>query len=187
MKSRWGASLAPFLLLLGGSVAAAKPLRVAPGSEVSFAAKITGSSFVGKSEAVSGTVDYDDATSNVRSATIVVLANSFKTGMDMRDEHTRDKYLEASKFPEIRFEVRGAKLAAAPGTRGTLDGTMIVKGSKRSVRAHVTVSGTAAAPVVTATFPLNVTEFGIPQPRFAVVKMEPTIQVTAKIVLAPAG
>lgn len=174
--------MAVALALACGGTAWAKPFRVTTGSEVSFGAKITGSSFVARTEAVSGTADYDEAAGVVKTARLAVKADSFQTGMDTRDEHTRDKYLEAGKFPEVVFEVKDAKLVLKPGTQAAVTGTMIVKGVKRPISAQLTIGGSPSAPLVTATFPLNVTDFGIPQPKFAVVKMDSIIQVTAKLV-----
>jgi polyisoprenoid-binding protein YceI len=174
-------------LCLWAPAAWAKGFKATTGSEVTFNAKITGSSFVARTEAVSGTVDYDEAAGLVKTATLVVKADSFRTGMDTRDEHTRDRYLEAARFPEVKFELKDAKVSSRPGSEATVTGTMTIKGVKKSVQVKLAIAGAASAPLVTATFPLNVTEFGIPQPKFAVVKMDPVIQVTAKIVFKPAG
>jgi polyisoprenoid-binding protein YceI len=172
--------IAAVLALWAGS-AHARSYNVAHSSEVSFTAKITGGSFVAKSQAVSGTVDYDDATSTIKAATIIVKADSFESGMTTRDEHMRDKYLEAKQHPEIRLEVKSAKVALTPGAETDVDGTLVIKGNRRAVKLKVTIASTSPQIGITSKFPVNITDYGIAQPKFAVVKMETTVEVAVKI------
>src|SRR2546428_444304 len=101
------------LAVLVTTSARAGSYKPAKGSEVTFVAKITASSFEAKSEALAGTVDFDAAGATVHSAAITVKADSFETGVGMRDGHMRDKYLEASKFPLIRLDLGEVKVPAA--------------------------------------------------------------------------
>lgn len=173
------------LALIGAPrVSRAANLQVAKDTEVSFLAKITASSFVAKSTAVSGVVDYDASASAIKSATIKVKTDSFDTGMSLRNSHMRDKYLEAQKFPEIVFQVENAKVAAAAGSEGALEGFFTIKGVKKAAKIPVKVAENSGAKlVVTSSFPLNITDYGIPQPGFTMVKMETVINVTLKLVL----
>ncbi len=173
--------------LLASAGALARPSPVAKGSEVSFVARITGSSFVAHSDALSGAVEYDAAARLLRHADLVVKADTITSGMGVRDDHMRDKYLEASRFPEIRFAAHEARLEPRAGAKGVVDGVFTIKGTQHPAKVEVTVDSVdGERMVVSAQFKLNVTDFGIPQPTFTVVKMDPVIDVTVKMVVAQA-
>ncbi|AKU93165.1 YceI family protein [Vulgatibacter incomptus] len=162
------------------STALAEPTKesVASGSEVSFVAKITGGSFVAKTEKVSGSLAVDREQKRI-SGTIVVQAGSFSSGLGMRDNHMRDKYLEAEKFETLVFTAADQPFDPEEGKPSKVQGTLTVKGMSQPVTVDVKLdAGTA-----NATFQVDVTKFGIPQPSFAVVKMDPIVEATVKLVL----
>lgn len=164
-------------------VARGATYTVGKGSKVTFLAKITGGSFEAASEGLSGTVDLDVSTGKLGSATVSVSAASFETGVSLRDRHMRDKYLEAKKHPSIRFEVGPIPVATTPGTTVPVKGTFIIKGKKKEMTVQAKVEAGPPQIVVSAKFPLTITDFGIEKPGFAVVEMDPTIEVTLKLVL----
>ncbi len=181
--------LAAWILVVGFAAlpARAAEYRVSAGSEVGFTAKITASSFVASSSAVSGTLSYDPATSQLTAATIVLKTDSFRTGMDTRDEHLREKYLDTLKFPEIRFEVPAQAVALVPGAPVKLRGSFLIKGVRKEAELPLTVTrADEAGLTVKARFPLDITHFGIPQPKFAIVKMETVLDADVTIVFAAA-
>lgn len=178
-------ALAAWALLLAALPASAADYKAVPGCEVEFTAKITGSSFVATSTALGGTLSYDAATGTLEKATLIVKADSFATGMDMRDSHMKEKYLEAEKFPEIRLEVPKQPLAAAVGKTVPIKGEFVIKGIRRPVTLQVKLEKLDAGSLVASCeFPLDITAYGIPQPKFAVVKMDTVIAATVKLVLA---
>lgn len=169
------------------SQAVAATYTVAKGSHVSFDAKITASSFVAKSDALSGKVIYDPATSTLQEAHLAVKVDSLDTGMSLRNHHMRDKYLQASKYPQILLDVPKTTIAAKEGAEADIKGTFTIKGHKKTVPMHVRVDdASGGGMVITATLKLNVTDYGIPQPKFMVVKMDPVIAVTVNMNLARA-
>ncbi len=183
-RSVWMVGVNLLTALPTASRAQGPSYAVAKGSEVSFVAKITASSFVAKSEALSGSVDYDAKAAVVHSADLVVKADSFDTGVSMRNEHMRDKYLEAGKYPTIRFQLADTRVPATVGAKGQVQGTFVIKGAKKALPVELTLEEiSAGGATVTARFKLNVTDYGIPQPRFTVVSMEPVVDVTVKLVL----
>ncbi len=165
--------------------ASAEPARraVASGSEVSFLAKITGGSFVAKSEKISGSISVDRERKTL-SASVVVAAGSFSSGLRLRDNHMRDKYLEAATFQELVFDAAEQEVAMKAGASSRIKGTLTIKGVSRPVEVEVNFeSVTEEGVVATARFPVDVTRFGIPQPSFAVVKMEPIVDATVRLVV----
>ncbi len=182
MKSELFLGLA--VLVLGHSAHAAT-YQVGKDSAVSFLAKITASSFVARSKALSGTVDYDEASGTVKAATIRVKADSFDTGMSLRNDHMRDKYLEAKKFPDIVFTLENGKVTATPGSESTLTGAFVIKGVKKPTTVKLEVKENAGGKLAASSaFKLDITEYGIPQPKFTMVKMETIIDVSLELVLA---
>jgi polyisoprenoid-binding protein YceI len=175
-------SVAVLLIVLPITVGAADWTTTA-GSTVEFTARITGGSFLAKSQKVSATATSDDGQTLTR-VSVLVDAGSFETGIDLRDEHLRDKYLEASTFREIRFVADGQSLAVKPGSPFSLRGTLTVKGVSKPVQVEGRFESASVSEVVASTrFKVDVTEFGIRRPSFAVVKMDPVVDVAVRLVL----
>jgi polyisoprenoid-binding protein YceI len=181
-------------LALGlGFLSAAAPVRAdqytATGdSKVEFLAKITASSFTAENEQVSGKVSHDAGTGALSGGEIVVAAGAFETGMALRDTHTRDKYLEAKKHPKIRLVITGGSVSAKAGAKGFVEGKLVIKGKEKAVKLPVTVKEVDGGELtVVAKWKLDIRDYGIAQPSFAVVKMEPVIDVTVTLVLARAS
>lgn len=185
--SHVAAVLACCALLATAAPARAAEYKAGAGSEVQFTATITMNSFVATSTAVSGTLSWDAATGALEKATIDVKADSFATGMDMRDTHMKEKYLEAEKFPVIRLEVPKQPLAATPGKTVPLNAEFVIRGKRKPVVLQLKLEKADAGTVVaTSEFPLDITDYGIPQPKFAVVKMETVIAAKVKLVFTAA-
>lgn len=185
MKSKSSfCALACILALCAAHPARADQYSVADDSSIEFLAKITAGSFTATSEKVSGNVSQDAASSSLSGGELRVVSASFETGMSMRDSHMRDKYLEAKKFPSIKLVITGGSIAVKAGAKGTLEGRFVVKGKEKAVKLPVTVKEASGGTlVVSSKFKLDIRDYGIAQPSFAVVKMEPVIDVTVKLVL----
>jgi len=169
--------------LAAAPAAQAAKYTVAKDSKIEFLAKITASSFTAFSKSVSGTAVFDPKTGKLGPVDIKVKADSFETGMAVRDKKMKKDYLETGKFPEIRFTAKGGKVAAKPKTESTLDGHFTIKGVKKPIKVKVIPSEVGDTIKAEVKFPLDVTDYGIPQPKFTVVKMETVIQVTLHLVL----
>lgn len=172
------------LVTFGAAAANAAPFEVGKGSQVSFVAHITGGSFVAKSDSIKGTVDYDPNKKTLSGAEITADAASFETGMSLRDKHMRDKYLQASKYPAIIFKAAKDGLKFT-GEKAKLKGVFVIKGVEKPVELDLQVKGSGPNFTADATFPLNITDYGIAQPKFAMVKMEPIIEISLNLVLSP--
>ena len=185
MKSAYKslAIVAALVMLCGAANANAATYTVAKGSKVSFVGKITAGSFTAKSAELSGTVDYDETSGVITSAIVKLRADSLKTGMSSRDNHMREKYIEAEKFPDIVFTVESATIPATADS-GSVKGAFTIKGKTKKLDIPVTVSErTAGGITLKSAFKLDIKDYGIPQPKFAVVKMQTVIDVTLDLVL----
>lgn len=151
--------------------------------EVRFLAKITGGSFTATSEKVQGSVEIDPEKKTL-TAHITVPADSFQTGLSLRDKHMRDNYLEAKKHAEIVFTVEAQPIVLEAGKTSKLQGHLQVKEVRRPIEVEVRIDDPSEKGFrATTTFPVDVTEFGIEQPSFKVVKMNPVVQTTVELVV----
>lgn len=180
--------LVALLAVLAAAPAQAADYRVGPGSELGFTAKITASSFAAKATTVSGTLSWDPATGQLGSGVVVLKVSGLETGMETRDEHLREKYLDFEKFPELRFEAAPQTISLQPGAPVKLVGAFVIKGVRKEAELPLIVERNDAGGItLTSRFPLDITHYGIPQPKFAVVKMETVIEANAKLHFVPAA
>ncbi len=101
---------------------------------------------------------------------ITVPLGNIKTGIALRDDHTR-KYLETSKFPnaELRVNKDAVKSPAGQATgQLTIHGKTKPTPVKYSQKPDGNVSGSMH---------VNMTEFGIEQPGYAGIKVKPEVDI----------
>ena len=98
--------------------------------------------------------------------------------MSLRNEHMQKKYLETPKHPFIQFEVMKARITKVSQSDEEFQGVFTIKGTKKTIPIRITVEKNSSTNLhAKASFPIMITDFGISQPKFMVVKMEPLIQV----------
>lgn len=166
-----------------GFAHADQTFQVSGKNKVRFLSKITGGSFDTKTSEVKGTLITDDTGKQMISAEVSVPVKSLDSGMSMRNDHMQNTYLEAAKFPDIVFSFKDAKLDFQSGTSHVVPGEFTIHGVKKPITVDAKVTRSSDKKVeVKAQFPLNILDYGIEQPKFAVVKMEPTIQVDVDLV-----
>jgi polyisoprenoid-binding protein YceI len=112
---------------------------------------------------------------------ITVAPGSFDTGIELRNRHMREKYLETDKYPNavltvprpaIRFPPDGADASGnAPGTLNLHGQTKPVTISYKAHRAGDTY-------VVTGSAHVKMTDFGIAQPSYLGVTVKPDVDIT---------
>lgn len=131
------------------------------------------------------TFDPQQASAGVQ-GTFQVDLRTLKTGIDMRDEHMRERHLNTDKFPFAYFlilsveglpsELKGDSLYKLSGT-----GEFYIRGVKRQIPISVNVKRGATGggdPIrVQATFTLKLDDFDIPRPKALFLKLAGTIDV----------
>lgn len=172
------------ITVLTTTTARAAQYTVADGSTVEFLAHITGSTFTATTTSVSGGVETDES-GTVTKGLILLKAADFSSGLSMRDSHMREKYLETDKFPLITLDLSGTKLPLNGIGQLDVDGSLEVKGVKKPVKLHVIVVDAGGdRRKATSAFTVDISQYGIAQPKFAVVKMDTKVDITAVIVFA---
>ena len=111
---------------------------------------------------------------------IVPLAN-MKTGIDLRDRHMREKYLEVEKYPDAVLEVPWSALRLPPpgqSVQETARGTVSLHGKSKEVPVRYTVATQGDTYQVTGTVPLNMKDFDINVPSYLGQTVKPDIETT---------
>ncbi|MDX2013306.1 MAG: YceI family protein [Myxococcaceae bacterium] len=135
---------------------------------------------------IEGTTSSVTVTDDGRVFTVVVDLASMKTGIALRDEHMREKYLHVDRFPSAVLTVpRQAVALPDEGPRdGTATGSMSIHGVTKEQ--PFTFKATCAKRVcdVAGTAKLNFNDFGVAVPSYLGITVKPNVTVTAKFRLA---
>lgn len=110
---------------------------------------------------------------------IVVGLQGLKSGIDMRDSHMKETYLETTKYPNAQLLVSKSKLST-PNAGADVDGTLTLHGVTKPVRFHYIATGTGKQAHIEGTLSVNMKEFGIQVPNYLGVTVKPDVQVSAK-------
>ena len=113
-------------------------------ARVSFRSAAQLETINGVSTQASGSVSLDPANLSSTRGTITVPTNSFRTGIELRDEHLRgSEWLDAGSHPNATFEITGvtgaSSLAANDNATVTIVGRFTLHGVTKQVRAQARV------------------------------------------------
>jgi polyisoprenoid-binding protein YceI len=118
---------------------------------------------------------------------IVVPLSNLTTGISLRDQHMRDKYLEVAKYPDTTLTVARAALkipAGAEHVEGDAPGTLQLHGQTRPVSVHYLAARDGDAFAASGRFRVNMTDFGVNVPSYLGVTVKPDVDVSASFHLA---
>jgi len=108
-----------------------------------------------------------------------------ETGISLRDEHMKDKYLHVKEFPRAKLTLLEAPadeaFAASLSNGGERDfkGKLELHGKEREVSGKFTAQGG----LVKASFPITLSEFGVDVPKYLGVTVADSVSVTVEIPL----
>lgn len=139
---------------------------------------------------IHGTTPDLSATEKDGKVLVKVELATLTTGIGLRDEHMREKYLEVSKYPEATVAVERSKLkfpTKGANVRGQVPGAMTIHGVTKTVTLDYTAA--AVGPkgdriLVNGSAPIDIREFGINVPSYLGVGVDPhvTIKVNFKVI-----
>ena len=149
-----------------------------------------GGSFDAKTTALSGSLTTSAAHPPAFDGTLTVDLRTIDTGINLRNEHLREKYLEVDKgagydkavLSEIDLEDLNPH---APEGRGSFTGSLMLHGVKRTVSGPVEVRKAGAGLRVHALFPVYLPDYNIPEPRYLGVGVKDTVQVEVTFTATP--
>ena len=159
------------LVLAGATVVAADTWHVGPGDVRVICPMTIGGSFDAKTTALSGSVTSSAGGSRGFDGSLAVDLRTLDTGIGLRNEHLRENYLEVENGPRFdtatlsEIELNGLN-PEAPEGKGSFTGRLTLHGVTQTVTGAVDVRQTAGGLRVKASFPINLPDYRIRQPRY---------------------
>jgi polyisoprenoid-binding protein YceI len=186
--------LAAAALVFLGSVApaaAGAPFRVDRGDVRVTVPLRPGGAFEAKTTSVSGAVTPGAGRPLALDGEISVDLGTIDTGIALRNQHLREKYLEVARGAGFDKAVLSEiRLGDADGEafqgRTAFTGALLLHGAKRSVSGTAEIRREGAAVRVEASFPLTLTDFGIEPPEYLGVGVANRIIVKVLFTATPA-
>lgn len=141
-----------------------------------------GGSFEAKTAALQGSVIAGANASRMLDGTLAVDLRTLDTGINLRNAHLREKYLEVGKGAGFEtatlsaIELEGLS-PVAPQGKGSFSGVLTVHGTAKAVSGEVDVRRTAGGLHVQASFPIVLTDYAIAKPRYLGIGVTDTVRV----------
>lgn len=120
---------------------------------------------------------------NGNNVIVTVKVNSLVTGIDLRDRHMKEKYLESGKYPTATLEVDKSKLHFPDGgsVSGSVDGKLTLHGVSKNVRVSYKADGDSKHANVDGRTRINMKEFKIDVPSYLGVTVKPNVDIEVKL------
>lgn len=112
------------------------------------------------------------------SGDLTVSLDSYRTGVELRDKHMKEKYLEVAKFPTAKLSLTDQPLTE--GKESSADALLTIKGVTKPVKLTYTLTGKA----LTAKFKINIKDYpslGVPSHLGVTVADEVEVKVDATL------
>jgi len=111
---------------------------------------------------------------------LVVGLNGLKTGIELRDKHMKEKYLETQKYPTAKLHVEKSSLRLPSGgkrveAQGT--GLLTLHGVTKKIPFHYSATGTPKRAHVDGHLHVNMNDFNIHVPSYLGVTVKPDVEV----------
>jgi polyisoprenoid-binding protein YceI len=179
------------ILASGESPGAEGPSFRLSGADVRITVPVKpGGAFEAKTTSLSGTLTLGAARPVLLSGEITVDLATIDTGIGLRNQHLRDKYLEISRgrgfdkavLSEIRLDQ-----AEGEGFQGktAFAGKLLLHGASRDVAGTAEIRREGSATHVDASFPLTLTDFGIEPPEYLGVGVANKLLVKVRLTATP--
>lgn len=142
---------------------------------VSMKVGLTAGSFTAEAGSLQGAA-HPDGAGGYRAESITFKLDDLKSGIDLRDEHMKTKYLETAKYPE-------AKLTSATAKDGHFTGELLVRERTQKIEGEYSVEGET----LKANFKTKMTDYNIAKISYMGlgVKEEVALEVELPITAAP--
>lgn len=121
------------------------------------------------------------------SGEIVVPLEKITTGIALRDEHMKTKYLEISKFPEATLKIDGLKLAEDPFSKPTtlkdvpFAGKLKIHGEERDITGTADISSDQNHVTIVAKTKTNISAHKIELPSYLGIKVADDVEINAEL------
>jgi polyisoprenoid-binding protein YceI len=151
-----------------------------------------GGAFEAKTASLSGTLKLGSGRPLLLEGEVLVDLTTIDTGIDLRNRHLRENYLETGKGPGFdRAVLASLRLADADGERflgrTAFSGELRLHGTTRAVSGTAEVRKEREGLRVEASFPITLTDFGIEPPLYMGVGVANRIMVKVLFRATPTG
>ena len=192
--SRTARSLAVICLTVVGAegrAAETPPFRVASGDVRVVCPLTVGGSFEARATSFSGTVALATPHPAAFAGDLAVDLRTLDSGIELRNHHMRDTYLEVGKGTGYDTAVLSdihlgdVDVATFQG-RTPFTGTLLLHAARKPVAGEADIRREGSDVRVAASFSVRLDEFGIPPPRYLGVGVKNEVQVKTSFVATPA-
>ena len=151
-----------------------------------------GGSFEARTHDLKGTLNLASSHPTTLGGSLSVGLGTLETGISLRDEHLREKYLEISRGESFQKALlSGILMGEADANtfqgRTPFTATFDLHGTSRTVSGQAEIHRAGPGVRVEAAFTLSLSQFGIPEPRYLGVGVKDEVQVKVSLVLQPAS
>lgn len=111
----------------------------------------------------------------------IVPLGRLDTGIELRNKHMREKYLEVGKFPKAELVVDrvGIKFPAdGQESVGQANGTMTIHGVSKPVAVNYRAKRSGSSYDVSGTLRINIKEYGVDVPSYLGVTVKPDVDLS---------
>ncbi len=108
---------------------------------------------------------------------ISFLLKSLKTGIDLRDDHLKSKYLEVDKYPTATLKITDLRLPSNLKDGFPFKGTLNLHGVNQPVDGNATVTADSKSQKISADFNIKLSQFKIEIPSFKGITVAEEVQV----------
>jgi polyisoprenoid-binding protein YceI len=185
-----GGAAALVLLAATGVAAEGPSWRLERGEGKILVPLKPGGAFAATTSSLSGTLTLEGAKPARLAGEVSMDLSTIDTGIALRNQHLREKYLEVAKGDGFNKAVLSEiQLAAATGE--TFDGTtpftgaLLLHGVKRPVAGTAEIHSEGTSRRVRAEFPLELTEWSVVPPEYLGVGVGSKLLVKVNVIAAP--
>ncbi len=183
---------AVLLLGLSGQAFAQDQWRIVQGSVRVLCPLTVGGSFEARGVGLKGSLSLRAAKPAAFHGKIEMPLAGLDTGIDLRNEHMKDNYLEIGKGPDFASAFLSsitlpAADAATVSGKTAFSGDLLVHGVTRRVHGTAEIRRVGTTIHISARVPVRLPEFGIPSPRYLGVGVRDEVQVSVVLEAAAAA
>jgi polyisoprenoid-binding protein YceI len=125
-----------------------------------------------------------DIAQDTVTGSVTIDMKSLVTGIDTRDQHMKEKYLEVEKYPTAALTISQLKLPKALDAQSNayaaipFQGVLKFHGVEKPVSGTFDLSGPGNAPKIAAKFSVKLSDYGVTIPSFAGVTIADEVTIS---------
>jgi polyisoprenoid-binding protein YceI len=171
------------LIILGSQTSSASTLSVSGDSEFVAVGRPSAMKIHGQGAGLSGTLTVDD---NSASGNVKFALDQFSTGVELRDHHMKEKYLEIQKYPTASLALDKIKLASNLESgalkEGKIDklaftGHLNLHGITHPVTGTIDLNTSAGVTKGDGQFEIKISDYNINVPTYLGITVADTVEI----------